>query len=64
MKPGGVFVFHLGKSKKCDMGDVLKRKSQRWFSHSELFDESVVHCGKSGIKDVGSVTDHQYLVLY
>lgn len=64
LKPGGVFVFHLGKSKKCDMGDVLKRKSQRWFSHSELFDESVAHCGKFGIKDVGSVTDHQYLVLY
>lgn len=64
IKNGGVFVLHLGKSKKCNMGEILKTLSKRWFNHSELFDESVVHCDKFGIKDLGTVTDHQYLLLY
>lgn len=64
LKKEGVFVFHLGKSKKCDMGKVLQYKSKRWFNHSELFDESVIHCHSFGLKDIGTVTDHEYLVLY
>ncbi|MCD8297875.1 MAG: hypothetical protein LUC88_09920 [Prevotella sp.] len=64
LKSGGLVVLHLGKSKKCDMGVMLKMISKRWFEHSELFDESVSHCNKFGIKDIGTVTDHQYLLLY
>lgn len=64
LKDGGVLVFHLGKSRKCNMGLMLKELSRRWFEHAELFDESVSHCDKFGIKDVGTVTDHQYLLLY
>jgi len=64
LKNGGVMVLHLGKSPKCNMGIELKRISKRWFTHIELFDESVEHCNTFGIKDIGTVTDHQYLVLY
>lgn len=64
LKNGGVMVLHLGKSPKCNMGVELKRIARKWFSHAELFDESVRHCDTFGIKDVGTVTDHQYLVLY
>ena len=64
LKTNGVLVFHLGKSKKCDMGNELKKMSSKWFTHSELFDESVAHCASFGIKDIGTVTDHQYLILY
>lgn len=64
LKNGGVMVLHLGKSHKCNMGDALMRLGRRWFSHSELFDESVTHCNTFGIKDIGTVTDHQYLLLY
>lgn len=64
LKNGGVLVLHLGKSHKCNMGDALMRLGRNWFSHSELFDESVDHCQTFGIKDVGTVTDHQYLILY
>lgn len=64
LRNGGVVLFHLGKSKKCNMGLELKKISEYWFSHSELFDESVAHCNKFGIKDIGTVTDHQYLLLY
>lgn len=64
LKNGGVMVLHLGKSPKCNMGIELKRIARRWFNHAELFDESVEHCNTFGIKDIGTVTDHQYLVLF
>lgn len=64
LKSGGVFVFHLGKSCKCNMGEILQREGLKWFKHSELFVENVEHCDTFGISDIGTVTDHQYLVLY
>ena len=60
---GGYLILHLGKSKKCNMGEQLKTLSKYWFSHQDLFDESVLHCEKHGIKDKGTVSSHQYLVL-
>lgn len=64
LKSSGTFVLHLGRSKKCDMGIELRRLSKRWFPHSELFVENVEQCAKFGIKDLGTVTDHEYLVLW
>ena len=63
LKRGGVCVLHLGKSVKCDMAEELKKVSKRWFHTADLFDESVVHCESHGIRDKGTVTSHQYLVL-
>ncbi len=63
LKIGGVLVFHLGKSHKCDMGEELKRISKKWFKNADLFTESVLHCESHGIRDKGTVTDHQYLIL-
>ena len=64
LKPNGVVVLHLGKSDKCDMATELLKIAHRWFSHHDLFDESVTHCESHGIRDKGTVTSHQYLVLY
>lgn len=64
LKPGGVFVLHLGKSKKCDMAVELAKIAQKWFVHADTFNENVVHCESHGIRDKGTVTDHQYLILY
>lgn len=64
LKANGVLVLHLGKSKKCDMAKELAQLSKRWFSKYEIFNESVAHCESHGIRDKGTVTDHQYLVLY
>lgn len=64
LKQGGTFVFHLGKSRKCDMGKTLMAISKPWFTHAELFTEDVNHCAKFGIKDLGTVTEHEYLVLW
>ncbi|MCK9555027.1 site-specific DNA-methyltransferase [bacterium] len=64
LKTGGAFVFHLGKSKKCDMAQEIIKGSKRYFRKYDLFDESVKHCQLHGIRDKGSVTSHQYLVLY
>lgn len=63
MKKDGAFVLHLGKSNKCDMALELQKISKRWFKTADLFDESVLHCESHGIRDKGTVTSHQYLVL-
>lgn len=63
LKNDGVCVLHLGKSRKCDMALELQRVAKRWFKAADLFDESVEHCESHGIRDKGTVTSHQYLVL-
>lgn len=63
LKKDGVFLLHLGKSKKCDMAKELESISKKWFKEVDLFDESVVDCESHGIKDKGTVTSHQYLLL-
>jgi DNA modification methylase len=63
LKNGGIFVLHLGKSRKCDMANELQKVSRRWFKTADVFDESVEHCESHGIRDKGTVTSHQYLVL-
>jgi tRNA G10 N-methylase Trm11 len=63
LKKDGVFVLHLGKSNKCDMAKELQKISKRWFSTADLFNENVEHCESHGIRDKGTVTSHQYLVL-
>lgn len=64
LKPDGVVVLHLGKSSKCDMGSELVSLGKKWFRSTDIFDESVAHCESHGIRDKGTVTSHQYLVLY
>ena len=63
LKSGGVVVFHLGVSKKCDMAKELVRVSKTWFRVADVYAESVTHCENHGIRDKGTVTSHQYLVL-
>jgi hypothetical protein len=64
LKSGGVVVLHLGKSVKCDMAAQLKEIGRRWFQVADVLNESVTHCESHGIRDKGTVTAHQYLVLY
>lgn len=64
LKSDGVLVLHLGKSHKCDMAMELSKIASHWFGKQEVFDESVSHCESHGIRDKGSVTEHQYLLLY
>ena len=64
LKHDGVVVMHLGKSVKCDMAKHLLKLSKQWFRSADLFDESVAHCESHGVRDKGTVTTHQYLVLY
>lgn len=64
LKPDGVVVLHLGKSSKCDMASQLIRLGKKWFRFADVFDESVAHCESHGIRDKGTVTSHQYLILY
>jgi len=64
LRTNGVFVFHLGKSAKCDMSENLLELGRKWFGSAEIFEESVAHCESHGIRDKGAVSFHQYLVLH
>lgn len=59
----GAVVFHLGKSKKLDMGKALKPIAEKVFTNVELFNEDVSKVENHGVSDKGSVNIHQYLVM-
>jgi tRNA G10 N-methylase Trm11 len=63
LTPNGVFVIHLGESVKCDMAKELSRIAAPWFRVADLFTEDVTDCEQHGIRDKGTVTAHQFLVL-
>ncbi len=63
LKAGGVAVFHLGYSRKCDMARELSRVAEPYFRVLDVFTESVEHCESHGIRDKGTVTQHQFVVL-
>lgn len=63
LRPGGVAVFHLGRSRKCDMAAELARFASPLFRVDDVFREDVTHCERHGVSDQGTVTSHQYLVL-
>jgi len=63
LKPGGIAVFHLGFSRKCDMALELSRVASGHIDVLDVFTESVEHCESHGIRDKGTVTQHQFVVL-
>jgi len=63
LKKGGLFVLHLGASRKCDMGKELSAIGKEIFEVADCFNEDVQHCESHGVTDKGTVTGHQYLVL-
>jgi tRNA G10 N-methylase Trm11 len=63
LKADGVLVLHLGKSRKCDMAQELVKVAVRWFRVADIFTETVEHCESHGIRDKGTVTAHQFLIL-
>lgn len=63
LSPSGAIVFHLGASKKCDMGAELSALAEEYFAVDGVYNEDVGHCEKHGLSDKGTVKAHQYLVL-
>jgi len=63
LKSGGYFALHLGKSLKCDMAKMIMDVGKKHLTVVDFFDESVLHCESHGIRDKGSVTDHQYVLF-
>jgi tRNA G10 N-methylase Trm11 len=64
LRSGGLVLLHLGQSHKCDMATGLQEVAAPWFRVADRFEESVEHCESHGIRDKGTVTAHQYLVLH
>jgi DNA modification methylase len=63
LKPGGVMLLHLGKSRKCDMAASLAGVAKPWFHVVDVFSEDVGHCESHGISDKGAVVQHAYMLL-
>lgn len=63
LKPGGLFLIHLGKSRKCDMAASLESVAAPFLETLDTFTESVEHCESHGIRDKGTVTHHQYVLM-
>lgn len=63
LKPGGVVVFHLGLSYKSDMAEELAKIAKTWFEVVDIYTEDVSHVESHGIRDKGTVTGHQFLIL-
>jgi len=63
LKKEGVVILHLGNSRKCNMSEQLSKIASKWFKVGDIFSEDVQHCESHGIKDKGTVQEHQYLVL-
>jgi DNA modification methylase len=63
LRPGGLAVLHLGLSHKCDMAMELAQRVDGLFQVLDIATESVGHCESHGIRDKGTTTGHQYLIL-
>lgn len=63
LKRHGICVFHLGKSRKCDMAREVAEVARPWFRDVEMFSEDVAHCESHGIRDKGTVVEHMYLLM-
>ncbi len=63
LKPGGLVLIHVGKSAKCNMAQALIDIAAEHLSLVDVCDESVAHCESHGIRDKGTVTHHQYVLL-
>ena len=63
LNKNGLVLMHLGKSKKKDMGAEIGRIAKNYFSKVELVTEDVSTVEHHGIRDKGSVNEHQYLLL-
>jgi hypothetical protein len=63
LKSSGVVVLHLGRSQKSDMANELSQIAGEYFKVEDTFLEDVTHCEKHGLRDKGTVVEHQFLVL-
>lgn len=63
LRSNGIMVLHLGKSRKCDMAKNLIAVAKGWFRVADVYTENVEHCESHGIRDKGTVTAHQFLLL-
>jgi len=63
LKPNGIVILHLGRTKKVDMASELLERSKNNFNKIFLGTESVSEIEKHGIKDKGGTLEHQFLFL-
>lgn len=63
LKKDAVCLFHVGKSRKCDMAEEVAHVARHWFRRVDVVSESVQHCESHGIRDKGTVVEHTYVLM-
>jgi hypothetical protein len=63
LRPGGLAIWHLGRSKRFNMARALKDVSQPWFASEGVFEEDVSSCQSHGVSDQGGTHTHQFLLM-
>src|SRR5262249_13235362 len=63
LRPGGLAVWHLGLSRRKDMGAELAALAPPLFEVVALEAESVAHCQSHGVTSQGVTLAHQFLIL-
>jgi DNA modification methylase len=63
LRPGGLAVWHLGKSKRFDMARALEDVGDPWFASEGVFEEDVSSCQSHGVSDQGGTHTHQFLLM-
>jgi hypothetical protein len=62
IRPGGLAIWHLGRSRKFDMAKGLANIAQPWFVSEGIFEEDVSRCQSHGVSDQGGTHIHQFLL--
>ncbi len=62
LRPGGLAIWHLGRSRKFDMARELASIAQPWFASEGVFEEDVSRCQSHGVSDQGGTHTHQFLL--
>lgn len=63
LKPDGIVILHLGKTKKIDMSEELLQRAYDKFELVYKGSESVSDIEKHGIKDKGATIEHQFVFM-
>ena len=63
LKPNGIVILHLGKTKKVDMAEELLQRAYDKFELVYKGSELVSEIEKHGIKDKGGTIEHQFVFM-
>lgn len=61
LRPGGIFILHLGETAKVNMADAIRPEIEPWFEIEYAGRENVEDTETHGLRDKGATVAHWYL---